>query len=609
MSTGIVYVDGGRLRRSLLAAADRVQTARTELNRINVFPVPDGDTGTNFSLTMRAVAEAMRQIPPRAPLMETARAAARASVREARGNSGMLLAHFLLGFTEALADQLRATASEVAAAFRRGADRLEEALDEPIEGTILTVSREAALEAERAAERESDLASVMRATLRGSVEALERTPDLLPVLREAGVVDAGAKGFVYVLEGIVRLIDGASVTVASHGSAGRLPPAAFATPEPTHDFRYCTQVLVRGPQLPGVSEIRSRLRLLGDSIVVTAIDDLLKVHVHTDHPDELFTVAAAWGVVESQQADDVREQHRRLSAPRTKIALVADSSNDLPPELAAEIDLIQVPLQIAFGDEVLLDGIDVTQADLYRRLRAGATATTSQPTPGAFQDAFGSAGDRADTVLAVLLGRSLSGTYGSAEAAARQVPEPRPVLVDSRGASLGLGLLLLRAAELAREGWAASEIAAELCRVRDRSGMLFTVDRLDGLVRSGRVSAIKGWLGGLLDLKPILSVTPEGDVAPAGAARGRAGVMAKTLDLLDRALTPRPAALRLGVAHADCPTVAEQLANELEDRYRPRQLVVAPVTGALAVHTGLDAWGIFYQVEDGTAERQGSTRR
>src|SRR3954466_7773585 len=140
---GITYVDGPRLARSIFAAAEWVAAGREEINRINVFPVPDGDTGTNFSLTLRAVADALRALGD-APLPETARTAARAAVLGARGNSGMMLAHFLLGFSEGLGDRPTASVGEIAHAIRAGATQLEESLDEPREGTILTVAREAA---------------------------------------------------------------------------------------------------------------------------------------------------------------------------------------------------------------------------------------------------------------------------------------------------------------------------------------------------------------------------------------------------------------------------------------------------------------------------------
>ena len=214
MTVGIAYVDGPRLARAVYAAADWVAAGRDEINRINVFPVPDGDTGTNFSLTLRAVADALKALGD-ASLSETARTMARAAVLGARGNSGMMLAHFLLGFTEALGDRATATAPEIARAIRQGADRLYESLDDPREGTILTVAREAAIAAEPVARESRDICEFMKRLLEEGEATLARTPELMAVLKEAGVVDAGGKGFVRMLEGVVRYIHGDPVLVGA----------------------------------------------------------------------------------------------------------------------------------------------------------------------------------------------------------------------------------------------------------------------------------------------------------------------------------------------------------------------------------------------------------
>src|SRR3954449_270967 len=186
---GITYVDGPRLARSIVAAADWVAAGREEINRINVFPVPDGDTGTNFSLTLRAVADALRALGD-APLPETARAAARAAVLGARGNSGIMLAHFLMGFAEAVGERTHASTRDIAGALRTGAERLYESLEDPREGTILTVAREAAAAAERAAFESADIGAFMSRLLAEAELALARTPELMAALKEAGVVDA-----------------------------------------------------------------------------------------------------------------------------------------------------------------------------------------------------------------------------------------------------------------------------------------------------------------------------------------------------------------------------------------------------------------------------------
>ena len=620
MTVGIAYVDGPRLARSLFAAADWVSAGRDELNRINVFPVPDGDTGTNFSLTLRAVADALRALGD-APLPETARTMARAAVLGARGNSGMMLAHFLLGFADSLGDRPTASARDVAAAVRQGADRLYESLDDPREGTILTVAREAAAAAERSAREIEDIGEFMRRLLDEGEVALARTPELLAVLKEAGVVDAGGKGFVRMLEGVVRYIEGDPILPigdAEAAAASAVVPAAMIEVAAERDFQYCTEVLVRGEQLPAANEVRAAMHAFGGSLVVAVASDILKIHVHTDTPEAVFSYAARWGRVETTKADDMRAQHRRLAhAERRPVVLVTDSSADLADSVLDRHHIALVPLQVVFGDESFRDRVELKPEEFYRRLRtARELPTTSQPAPAEFVRVLRNARAEADEVVAVLLSGALSGTLASAQAAVRAAGLSGVHLVDSRSASLGVGMLALRGAELAESGWPAAEIARELERVRLQSGMLLTVDRYDNLLRSGRVSRGKAWIAGMLDVKPILSFDGTGRVVPLDRVRGRDQVVPRVLALLERRLTPRPAVVRFGVAHAEAPEMAERVRTALVAAYRPRGCFVTQATGGLGTHVGAGAWAIFYQVEDGTPARldaahagaEGSTR-
>ena len=591
----IAYVDGPRLRRSLLAAADWVAAARDDLNRLNVFPVPDGDTGTNMCLTLRAVAQALRELGD-APLPRVTAAMAQASVRGARGNSGMMLSQFLLGLRDGLGERVTANAAALAVAVQTGFERLESSLDEPVEGTILTVVRETAAEA-CAARGERDLRVFVRRMVARAETALQHTPDLLASLKAAGVVDAGAKGFVRFLDGVKRLMEEGHL---AEGAVDRLSTDAAAVTEVAadRDYQFCTEVMVRGATLPAAADVRRALRALGGSIVVLQTGDLLKAHVHTDTPDRVFALGGDWGTVEYTKAEDMRAQHQKLAQKRP-IAFVTDTASDLPDSAVFEHGVGLVPTQLILDDRVYQDRLEVTSAEFFERLRQGADASTSQPSPQAFEEAYRDALRSADHVVAVVLAKALSGTFASAEGAAKRVAPDRITVVNSRSASLGEGLLVLRGVELAAAGWAPDAIAAELQRVRDRSGAFFTVDNFERLVRSGRVGRVRAWLGARLNVKPIMTLTQDGTIEPAGRARGRPAVRERILALLENALTPRPAALRLGVVHADLPGFAAELRDELVARYRPQTCLVSPITPVIAAHAGVGAWGVFYQVEDG----------
>lgn len=610
MTVGIRYVDGPRLARSLFAASDWVAAGREEINRINVFPVPDGDTGTNFSLTLRAVADALRALGD-APLSETAHTAARGAVLGARGNSGMMLAHFLLGFADAIDGRDQVTAQEVARAIHQGADRLYASLDDPREGTILTVAREAALAAERAANDSPDISVFMARLLAEGERSLARTPELMAILKEAGVVDAGGMGFVRMIEGVVRLIEGDPILPAAPftEAAEAMMPAALAGVAAERDFQFCTEVRVRGSQLPAANEARTQIRNFGGSVQVVVAGDILKIHVHTDTPEAVFTYAARWGTVDATKAEDMRAQHRRLAhSDRRPVAIVTDSSCDLPDAVLDRHHIALVPLQVMFGDETFRDRVELKPEDFYRRMRGSKEhPTTSQPTPGEFVRVLRDARAEADEVIAVLLSARLSGTHQSAVAATKVAGIDRVSCIDSGSASLGLGMRALRAAELAESGWTAADIVTELVRLRAQSGCFITVDRFDNLLRSGRVTRGKAWLAGMLNVKPILGLDGDGAVVPLDRVRGGTNVVPRVLSLLEKQLSPKPAAVRFGIAHAEAPEAAERVRAALMAAYRPKDCFVSLATAALGTHVGFGAWALFWQVEDGTPTRPAGT--
>ncbi|MSR05759.1 MAG: DegV family protein [Gemmatimonadetes bacterium] len=602
-SAGITYLDGRRLSRSLLAAADWVDSRREDLNRINVFPVPDGDTGTNFAMTLRAGAEAVRHLED-ASLATVASAAAEACMDSARGNSGLLLSQFFLGFRDAIGDRETLDTHELAAAIRRGADQLGAALDQPVEGTILTVCRDVAAAAEVSAGKTSRHDELLRGVLQSAWESLERTPDLLLVLREAGVVDAGAKGFVLAIEGVVRMMDGRTGTESNGKARDAAPPpvlrsaAASAKVAKERDFGFCTEVLVRSDRLPATATVRAALRPLGGSIVVLSTGKALKVHVHTDTPEQVFELARRWGTVEKTKAENVRAQHRAL-AGRAGITVVVDSTCDLPDASLERYGIEVVPIQVIAGDRTYLDRVDLRPDEIYALAEtAPQPLTTSQPAPGAWARAFRDTRAGGSEVFCLTLAGALSGSYTSAQAAARSITGGGVSVFDSRTTSLGLGLLAIRAAELVAEGKNAPEIATELTRIRDQSSGIFTVDTFDQLLRSGRVGRARAWLGSVLRVKPILEIEASGQIVPLERVRGQEALVRRVLDLLDERLTPRPRSLRFGVVHADAEAVATRIRDDLASRFGKVECLVSPVTPAIGVHTGRGAWGVFYQVED-----------
>lgn len=604
---GIQYVDGPRLRRALVAACDYVRAQRAELNRINVFPVPDGDTGTNLALTVGSIADRLRATD-RESVGDVACDVAQAAVLGARGNCGMILSHFLLGFAESVGDRERLSIPEFARALRDAVEHVYRALERPVEGTMVTVMRETAEEAAHFPDG-GDFAELLEALLERARDALARTPELLPALKAAGVVDAGAKGFVHLLEGVVEYMNGDPfVALARAVAFDQVEPAAarVAVSEMTERYRFCTEALVRGSALPEQDAVQQQLHGRGDSLIVIRTADLLKVHIHTDEPEAVFGLLRRHGQLVAHKAEDMALQHQAIERSaashvdlaRRPMAILTDSACDLPPEIVVAHGISVVPLTLIVDGEAYRDGVDMSAGDFARRLVAGARGSTSQPPPAAFVEGYARAAVEGERVLGVILGSALSGTFRSAQAATQRFDAVPVDLVDSRAASLLQGLLTLKAAELAERGFEPADIVAELVRVRASSGLFFTVDVFDYLLASGRVGRGRVLLANLLDIKPILELDADGGVAPVARVRGRENVLPRLLDILERRVPTTARAVRFGIIHVAAEDIAERLAAELRRRYGDRDIVTAPAGPVLATHVGPGAWGLAYLMED-----------
>ncbi len=293
-------VAGPRFRELLYAAQSWLEQHHEIVNALNVFPVPDGDTGTNMLLTMKS---ACREVTEEhtATVGDVVKAAAHGALMGARGNSGVILSQILRGMSKSLAEHVMLTGPAFAAALAEGSRVAYKGVNRPVEGTILTVAREAAAAAESAAETDADLSSVLAQTVRAADRAVANTPNLLPVLARAGKVDSGGKGLFYILEGIYREVSG--VSVAAEGVAA-VTAAPAAAPRPVKGKRelpplvygFDVQFLVEAQDLD-VGAIRERITAMGDCPLVEGDETLVKVHVHVPNPGVPLAYAIGLGFV------------------------------------------------------------------------------------------------------------------------------------------------------------------------------------------------------------------------------------------------------------------------------------------------------------------------
>jgi DegV family protein with EDD domain len=582
------YLDGRRLSRAVIAGARFVAERAEPLNKINIFPVPDGDTGTNLAATLQKVAGGIARLRQR-HVREMSRALAEEAVAGARGNSGAIMAQFFCGFSEALPDSPRVSARDFGAAVVRASESAYAAIARPVEGTILTVIRDWAAAVQRRAEEIRDFAQLLPETLREAKKSLENTPNQMKALKKAGVVDAGAQGFVYLLEGIVKYLREAARHGPTQAPLEEVAAAVFEKQMDSILFRYCTEALLEGDAIDR-NELRRQAALLGDSIVIAGGATKMRLHVHTNEPERLFEAAARLAEVAQTKVEDMRAQHEtRFDLNRAaRVAVVTDSTCDLPPSLLEELNIGVVPVRVYFGSENYLDKVTLTPSEFYARFSVTTEQPrTSQPPPADFTQVYRNVATHAGAIASVHLSAAVSGTYQAALVGARPVEKTRFEHIDSRNVSVGLGLVVRAAAEAAAAGRGADEVARIARDAAGRTRLFIAVPTLEHLVRGGRVSPLKGLLARALGLLPVLTISKEGKAEPAAKARGFEAARVKMMALLfEAALAGSSGDTRFGVAHCDAAELAESIAREIRQRYPESDVIVVECGPALGAHGG-----------------------
>jgi DegV family protein with EDD domain len=591
----VAYLDGRRLARALAAGARAVAARREDLDRINVFPVADNDTGSNLAATLARVSAAVEGSRERS-LVRVARLAADEALMGSRGNSGAILAQLLEGFAGGAAGVLRLTTRGFSAAVAAGAAAAREAMAQPREGTVLSVIAAFAQEVARRAPETSDFAVLLPLAAAEASRALERTPDQLPVLRRAGVVDAGAQGFVLFLEGALAAFGRGAAALPLPPPEDRVE-ARIREARESILFRYCTEALVKGERLDR-DALRRALAPLGDSIAVVGGATRLRAHVHVNRPEDVFAIVRRFGEVVETKAEDMRAQHVSRFVARGRVAIVTDSACDLPDAVLESEDVTVVPLRLVLGDETFLDKVTMTPAEFHARLAEGRlVARTSQPPPADFREVYGVLAAHGSPVLGIHVSGALSGTFSAARTAAGALRSDgglAPVAVlDSRSVSVAQGLVVREAARAAHGGGTLAEVLAIASAAASRARLYAAVPSLDALVKGGRVTAGERAFANALGVVPLLTLSASGRAKAGGAARGFPRACAK---LVEKALAktrglPAPT---WGVGHFGAPQLAGRIAEELLSRRPGSDAFLVEIAPVLAAHAGPGAVAVGF---------------
>ncbi|MEI7724625.1 MAG: DegV family protein [Bacteroidota bacterium] len=582
----IKELDGKQLYYSFLAGAQRIFEQQKLLNKINVFPVADADTGTNLASTMRSIMDA---IIPTENLKQTAVALADAALIGARGNSGIIFAQFLYGFSNEINPNEALTVQSFAESVKKAVAYAYDAIANPVEGTILTVIKDWAEYVYLLKDTFDDFTKLLVEAYGRALESLAATTNQLEVLARSHVVDAGAKGFVFWLEGFMDFFTmGAEKAMRSHESVVSASDEMVEMPHDVITFRFCTEALLSGNQLDK-HKIRNFIQHCGDSLVVAGSPQKIRVHIHTDFPAEVFSQLQQFGSITYQKVDDMVMQNEIQFNRKNPIALVTDSTCDLPKEIVDNYQIHVVPLSVHFGETYFLDRLTINPPQFYAmQEKSDVNATSAQPASKEFQNKFEYLATHYDSIIGIHLSQALSGTWSSSEKGSKDVISRTGKKIDvinSKTLTAGLGLIVLRAARELENGMSHDELVSRIEEWKLKSFVRVSVTTLKYIVRSGRVSPLKSFVAKLLDLKPVIIIDDEGKASLFSKSFSGKGSMKKVMQNIIK-ITQGKKIWEYAITHANNPSAAQWYAVEMEKLTGKKPVFIDHASPALTANIG-----------------------
>lgn len=588
----VYQIDGRYLYYMFIAGAQRILQNQTEINRINVFPVNDKDTGTNLASTVRSI---MDNIQPDRSFTATAGVIAEAALVGARGNSGVIFAQFFYGLSLETNDKHVISFSEFADIIKKSVKHMYQAVANPVEGTMLTVVSDWADFLYSKREAVTDFNQVIIDSLEILRRSLLETKEKLAVLKKMNFVDAGAKGFVVFIEGVIELILSRNIRHLISETPQLVSLVhSEATDNGKFEYRYCTEALIKNIRIEK-EEIQSILKHYGDSAVVAGASKTTRIHVHTNRPAELFQELKDFGTITSQKVDDMVRQNEVISNRKWKIALVTDSTCDLPQELFDLYQIHVVPLNLNFGENHYLDKVTITPDQFYDLLgNSPSFPKTSQINERTFTNLYSHLASHYDAIISIHLSGQFSGTFLSSKKAALRISQEfsKPVHVfDSKNLSGSLGLIVLRTAMEVEKGTALEEILVKVDEWIKNAMVFVSVKTMKYMVKGGRVSRPKGFISTMLNIKPIVSLDDHGKATLIGKTFSQSSNMSLVIKKIAECQSLHPIWNYI-VLHAHNQSGADDYAERMKQLTGKDPIAVVDISPVIGMNAGIGATAI-----------------
>lgn len=573
------------------AGAREVSAHIKYLNLINVFPVADGDTGTNLSTTLRAMVEKPSRTQSFSQMLE---AISQSGLEGARGNSGIIFASYVNGLAQEGKPYERVSVKEFAKIAFGAVKHLYSAVENPQEGTLMSVIRDWAAFLHGHTEQYPSFGALFSAAYKTALTSLERTKTQLSILRKNNVVDSGAAGFVRFLEGMNRVFAEGhfSPAPAVEEMLEEAPPVLAE--EESLAFRYCTEALVDAAAVASgdadafVDGVKALLHPLGDSLIVTLRGGKLKVHIHTNTPDLVMERLQAYGALLEQKADDMALQNRLRTMAPGGIGLVTDSIADIPDAFLLDNAISVIPMGVLAHGNAYLDKTTIRLSQLFREMDSPDTYPTSaQPEPARILALLTARLAQFDSLIVLSVASPLSGTYQALAKAAQQLSTPeKPItVIDTRLNSGAQGLLVKLAADMLQQGYSHAQIVAAVEQRIPRTHIYVCLNTLAYAVRGGRVPNTVGQIGMKLGMRPIMTLDKRGHGAAFGVAFSQAGLTRKILRLVRKA-HQKNGIESYSIVHGGNIPLAEAYRDQLTHITGKAPAFITEISSAVALHAG-----------------------
>lgn len=585
-------INGKLLYYAFLAGSKQILNNQTELNQINVYPVNDKDTGTNLASTVRAIIE---NIKPTRSYSETVKDIANSALIGARGNSGAIVAQFLVGLSNGMGNSRTITFDEFALSVEKSIPFIYEAIEKPVEGTILTVIKDWSDFLKSKRNNGTNLNITFIESLDVIEKSLRLTTSKLQYLSKYNVVDAGAKGFVIFIKGIVDFLRKPNIRELAIENIEKIE--IIHTEEIDNEEisnRFCTEAVIKKSNL-NKEELKNILADFGDSIVIAGNENLCRIHVHTNNPSELFHKLQSHGTITFQKAEDMIRQNEIATKRKWNIALVTDSTCDLSAELLEFYQINVVPLNLIFGDNHYLDKVTLQPDQFYELLENSPVfPTTSQINEWTFTNLYSHLASHYDAIIAIHLTGEFSGTYKNSLIAGERIKKEfnKPVyVINSKNLSGALGLLVLQAAKNIENGKSAEEVAEIIESETGNAKIYVSVKDFQYMIKGGRVSGTKGKIAKAMGIIPVITMDINGKSKLFGAAFSQKGSLKKIYRHIQKNLMDK-SIWNYILLHSNNQTEVINIENKMVELTGQKPVSVVNISPVIGMHAGSGAVAI-----------------